>query len=70
MIDPNIGKTLGLKDMHPMQIKMLMKFVDLTLQLASLTNDMEILEETEAAADDLVKIFGGNGVEVTIETDY
>jgi hypothetical protein len=31
---------------------------------------MEILEETEAAADDLVKIFGGNGVEVTIETDY
>ena len=70
MIDPNIGKTLGLKDMHPMQVKMLMEFIDLTVQLASLTNDMDVVDETEAAADELVKIFGGNGVKVTIDTDY
>lgn len=70
MINPNIGKTLGLKDMHPMQVKMLMEFIDLTVQLASLTNDMEVVDETEAAADELIKIFGGNGVKVTIDTDY
>ena len=70
MIDPNIGKTLGLRDMHPMQVKMLMEFIDLTVQLSSMTNDMEIVEETEAAADELIKIFGGNGVKVTIDTDY
>jgi hypothetical protein len=70
MIDPNIGKTLGLRDMHPMQVKMLMEFIDLTIQLSSMANDMEIVEETEAAADELIKIFGGNGVKVTIDTDY
>lgn len=69
MIDPNIGKTLGLRDMHPMQVKMLMEFIDLTVQLASMTNDMDVLDETEAAADELVKIFGGNGIKITIE-DY
>jgi hypothetical protein len=69
MINPNIGKTLGLRDMHPMQVKMLMEFIDLTVQLASMTNDMDVLDETEAAADELVKIFGGNGIKITIE-DY
>ena len=69
MIDPNIGKTLGLRDMHPMPVKMLMEFIDLTVQLASMTNDMDVLDETEAAADELVKIFGGNGIKITIE-DY
>lgn len=70
MIDPNIGKTLGLRDMHQMQVEMLMDFIDLTVQLASLTNDMDIVEDTEAAADELVKIFGGKGVKITIATDY
>lgn len=71
MIDPeNLGPTLGLKEMHPMQIEALMEFVGVTLNLASLTNDHEVLAETEAFADELVKLFGGNGVRVTIEADY
>jgi hypothetical protein len=70
MIDPNIGPTLGLKDMHPMQIEALMEFIGITLNLASLTNDMEVVAETEAFADELVKLFGGNGVKVNIEVDY
>ena len=52
MIDPNIGKTLGLNQMHAMQVQALMEFIDLTIHLASLTNDFEVLEETEAAADE------------------
>ena len=70
MIDPNIGPTLGLKDMHPMQVEALMEFIGITLNLASLTNDMEVVEETEAFADELVKLFGGNGIKVNIEADY
>jgi hypothetical protein len=70
MIDPNIGPTLGLKDMHPMQIEALMEFIGITLNLASLTNDMEVVAETEAFADELIKLFGGNGVKVNIEVDY
>lgn len=70
MIDPNIGPTLGLKDMHPMQVEALMEFIGITLNLASLTNDMEVVAETEAFADELIKLFGGNGVKVNIEVDY
>jgi hypothetical protein len=70
MIDPNIGPTLGLKDMHPMQIEALMEFIGITLNLASLTNDTEVVVETEAFADELIKLFGGNGVKVNIEVDY
>lgn len=70
MIDPNkLGSTLGLKQMHPMQIGMLMEFIDLAIQLSALTNDMEIVQETEAAADELIQIFGGIGVRVEIDTN-
>jgi len=70
MIDPNIGKTIGFRQMHSMQVESLMEFIDLTINLASLTNDVEILEETEAAADELVRLFGGNGVKVYIDGGY
>lgn len=69
MIDPNIGKTLGLKQMHPMQVEALMEFIGVTLNLASLTNDNDVLEETEAYADELIKLFGGGGVRLNIEID-
>jgi len=69
MIDPNM-KTLGIRDMHPVQIEALMEFVGMTINLAAITNDKQIVEETEIAADELVRLFGGNGVRVTIETDY
>ena len=67
MIDPDI-LTLGLKDMHRMQVQALMDFVGEALNLAALTNDEDVLRETEESADELVRLFGGNGVKVTIET--
>ena len=69
MIDPNIGKTLGLRDMHAMQVMNLMEFIELAIELAALTGDRDIVKETEAAADDLVRLFGGNGVRIEIEED-
>jgi hypothetical protein len=63
-------KSLGLKDMHPMQVEALMEFVGVTMELAALTDDHEILSETEALADSLVRLLGGNGVRVVIEADY
>lgn len=70
MIDPNIGKTLGLKQMHPVQVETLMEFVGVAINLASLTNDKEVVEETEAFADELIRLFGGNGVRVVIDVEY
>jgi hypothetical protein len=70
MIDPNIGKTLGLKQMHPVQVETLMEFVGVAINLATLTNDKEVIEETEAFADELVRMFGGNGVRVVIDVEY
>ncbi len=70
MIDPNIGKTLGLKQMHPVQVETLMEFVGVAINLATLTNDKDVIEETEAFADELIRMFGGNGVRVVIDVEY
>ena len=59
--------TLGLKQMHPLQVLALMDFVGKALKLAALTDDEEILREVESSADELVRLFGGNGVKVTVE---
>ena len=69
MIDPNM-KSLGLREMHPAQVEALMEFVGMSINLAALTRDKEIVEETETAADELLRLFGGNGVRVVVETDY
>ena len=69
MIDPNM-KSLGLKDMHPVQVEALMEFVGMALNLAALTDDQEIVDETESAADELVRLLGGNGVTVVVETNH
>jgi hypothetical protein len=63
-------KSLGLKEMHPMQIESLMEFIGVTLNLATMTNDDDVIKETEAFADELIKLFGGNGIKLTIEADY
>ena len=60
--------TLGLKDMHPMQIRALMEFVELSLEIAAITGEKDAVRDVEAAADDLIRLFGGNGVKVEIET--
>jgi len=66
MIDPDMT-SLGLRQMHPMQIKSLMDFVGMSLNLASMTDDDIIIEEAEAAADEMIRLFGGNGIKLTIE---
>jgi len=63
-------KSLGLREMHPMQIESLMEFIGVTLNLATMTNDDDVIKETEAFADELIKLFGGNGIKLTIEADY
>tara|TARA_R100000231_G_scaffold6035_2_gene9056 strand:- start:405 stop:614 length:210 start_codon:yes stop_codon:yes gene_type:complete len=60
-------KTLGLRQMHPMQVESLMEFIGVALNLATHTDDQEIINDTEALADELVKMFGGNGIKLTIE---
>jgi len=63
-------KSLGLRQMHPMQVESLMEFIGVTLNLATMTEDDEVIKETEAFADELIKLFGGNGIKLTIEADY
>ena len=62
-------KTVGLRDMHPMQVYHLMEMVGMTLNLAAMTRDADILEETEAYCDELIKLFGGVGVSMSIDID-
>ena len=45
-----------------------MDLIGMTINLATSTEDMEIIEDVEAYCDELVKLFGGNGVKLTIET--
>ena len=63
-------KSLGLREMHPMQVESLMEFIGVTLNLATMTDDDDVIKETEAFADELIKLFGGNGITLTIEADY
>tara|TARA_R110000803_G_scaffold85669_1_gene151963 strand:+ start:289 stop:504 length:216 start_codon:yes stop_codon:yes gene_type:complete len=61
-------KALGFKQMHQMQIDSLLDFVATTINLAASIGDEEILEEIEAQSDELIKMFGGNGLLVTLES--
>jgi len=62
-------KTVSLRDMHPMQVQQLMELVGLTLNLAAHTRDNDVIDDTEAFCDELVKLFGGVGVSMSIEID-
>ena len=66
MIDPDM-KTLGLRQMHPMQIEALMDFIGLAIDLSVLSMDENLVQETEASADELVRMFGGKGVRIEVE---
>ena len=59
-------QTLGLKDMHRMQVQALMKFLGTAIELAARTNDTIIMEDVEAMSDELIKLFGGVGVRVML----
>ena len=61
-------KSLGLNQMHPMQVDALMDVINLSIQLASMLDDDNILEEVEDKANDLVQLLGGGGVKVEVST--
>ena len=61
-------KSIGLKDMHRMQVEALMELIGVALNLATKTEDPEVLADVEADCDELVKLFGGVGVSVTVES--
>jgi hypothetical protein len=63
----NKFESLGFKDMHPMQVEALTELVGIALNLASLAEDNEIFEETAAYCDELVKLFGGSGVSMSVD---
>jgi hypothetical protein len=66
VIDPDM-KTLGLRQMHPMQIEALMDFIGWAIDLSVLSMDEGLVQETEASADELVRMFGGKGVRIEVE---
>ena len=59
--------TLGFKEMHPMQVEALVDLINRALNLACLTGDEEIIQEIEQASDEVIHLFGGNGVTVKID---
>tara|TARA_Y100000356_G_scaffold110889_1_gene97903 strand:+ start:412 stop:615 length:204 start_codon:yes stop_codon:yes gene_type:complete len=66
MIDPDM-KTLGLRQMHPMQVEALMDFIGWAVDLSVISMDENLVQETEGMADELVRMFGGKGVRIEIE---
>jgi hypothetical protein len=68
MIDQNF-KSLGFKDMHPMQVNALLELVGITMNLASMAEDNDIAEDVTAYCDEVIKLFGGNGVRMIVEVD-
>ena len=62
-------EALGFKQMHRVQVKAVLDFVQDAIPLAAMTDDPEILADVEQTADELIRLFGGTGVTVTIETD-
>ena len=65
----NKFESIGFKDMHPMQVEALTELVEIALNLASLADDNEIFEDTAAYCDELVKLFGGSGVSMSVDID-
>ena len=60
-------KSVGIKDMHPMQIQSLASFIELAINLAANFEDESVMQEVEYKADEMIRLFGGNGVVVEIE---
>ena len=67
MKDNDEIKSLGFKEMHPMQVDALVDLINRALNLACLTGDEEIIQEIEQASDEVIHLFGGNGVSVKID---
>ena len=70
MKDNDEIKSLGFKEMHPMQVEALVDLINRALNLACLTGDDEIIQEIEQSSDEVIHLFGGNGVSVKIDVHY
>ena len=62
-------KALGFRKMHPLQVEALLLFVQDALNLAAMTSDKEIVADVEQSADELVRLFGGNGISLNYVVD-
>ena len=62
-------QTIGLRNMHPMQVESLINLIGVTLELAVKVDDPKMLANVESDCDELLRLFGGNGVKLTVETD-
>ena len=67
MKDNDEIKYLGFKEMHPMQVEALVDLINRALNLACMTGDDEIIQEIEQSSDEVIHLFGGNGVSVKID---
>jgi hypothetical protein len=59
-------KSIGFRDMHELQIEAISDFIGMAIKMASFVGDQDLVDEVTEAADELVKLFGGNGVDVEV----
>ena len=60
-------QTVGFKDMHQEQVDALTLMVHAFLSLADGYENEDIFDQAKEIADDVVILFGGNGIEVKYE---
>jgi hypothetical protein len=58
-------KAVGWKEMHPYQTHLLTNFIAEAVSLSSKLEDEVVLEETKANAHELIRIFGGHGLNLS-----
>ena len=68
MIDKDM-KTVGFAQMHELQVEAISEFIAMAIHLASVIDEDDLLDDVTDAADELVKLFGGNGVQVQVTID-
>jgi hypothetical protein len=68
MIDKDM-QTVSFRQMHAMQVEALTDFIAMAINLASAVGDEFLVDDVTDAADELVKMFGGNGVQVEVKID-
>jgi len=66
---PEDIKTVGFKDMDPMQLEAFVKVIGHAIILSELTEDEDVAAEVLEDANELVRLFGGNSVSVQRNVD-
>ena len=65
----NSIRSVGFRDMHPMQVQAVIDLLRLTIEMASHSNEQSRIKKAEHACDELVRLFGGNSFSVTIANE-